>query len=52
MQLGVRIPDEIVKQLDRYVDRIRYRSRAHLITVILAEWLDEQEEGGTSGFVD
>ena len=44
MQLAVRIPDELIARLDEHVDRIHFRSRAHLITVIISEWLDEQDE--------
>lgn len=44
MQLAVRIPDKIVKGLDRHVDRVRFRSRAQLITVILADWLSEKKK--------
>lgn len=40
---AVRIPDEIVERLDKKVDKIRYRSRAHLITAILSGWLDEND---------
>jgi Arc/MetJ-type ribon-helix-helix transcriptional regulator len=42
MHLTVRIPNSIIERLDLYVDEIRYRSRAHLITVILMEWLESE----------
>ena len=44
MQITIRIPDEIIKEADQYVDNIHYRSRAHLITVALADWLEERRE--------
>ena len=43
MQLGVRIPDHLVSMLDEHVDGTRYRSRAQLITMIVAGWLAEKE---------
>lgn len=43
MQISLRIPDDIPEKLDRFVDGIRYRSRAHLISVILHEWLEREE---------
>jgi hypothetical protein len=39
MQLNFQIPDKVVEELDRFVDGIRFRNRAQLITVILADWL-------------
>lgn len=44
-QLNFRINDEVVKGIDRFVDGIHYRSRGHLINVILLEWLERQEKG-------
>jgi metal-responsive CopG/Arc/MetJ family transcriptional regulator len=43
-QLNIRIDDRIVHNLDRYVDGIRYRSRGHLINVLLVEWLLEHRD--------
>jgi hypothetical protein len=42
MQLNFSCPDEIVKELDKHVDGVRYRNRAQLMTTIFAEWLDGQ----------
>jgi len=44
VQITIRIPDDIVKEADEYIDHVHIRSRAHLITVALAEWLDRQKE--------
>ena len=44
MQITIRIPDDIIKEADEYVDNIHFRSRAHLITVVLADWLEAQTE--------
>lgn len=39
---SVRIPKEIADKLDSLVDRIKYRSRGHLVTVILHEWFEKE----------
>ena len=44
MQITIRIPDEIIEGIDEYVDHIHYRSRAHLITAVLSDWLEDQAE--------
>jgi len=36
----MRFPDRVMKALDQYVDGVRYRSKAQLITVILSDWLE------------
>lgn len=41
-QIYIRIPDRIIEKLDRHIDKIEYRSRAHLVTVILSDWLKEK----------
>jgi Arc/MetJ-type ribon-helix-helix transcriptional regulator len=40
--ITVRLPKMIVDELDRHVDGIAFRSRAHALHLILAEWLDKQ----------
>ena len=44
MQITIRVPDEIIKEIDDYIDNIHFRSRAHLITVVLSDWLEAQKE--------
>lgn len=39
MKLHFRIPDHVIRQLDKHVDGKRFRSRAQLITTILADWV-------------
>jgi len=39
-QYNMRFPDRVMKALDQYVDGVRYRSKAQLITVILSDWLE------------
>lgn len=39
---SVRIPQDIADKLDSMVDRIKYRSRGHLVTVILHEWFEKE----------
>jgi metal-responsive CopG/Arc/MetJ family transcriptional regulator len=39
MKLNLMVPDKVVKELDSFVDGIKFRSRAHLITAILADWI-------------
>ena len=50
-QVNFRIPEEIVQELNRYVDGLKIKSIPHLINVIVNEWLlyhaqfwDEEEE--------
>ena len=43
-QLGVRIPKEIIESVDSHVDGVKFRSRAHLITVLVLEWLEKQKK--------
>jgi len=44
MKLNLSIPDIIVEELDKFVDGIRFRSRAHLATIILADWITSQKQ--------
>jgi len=46
MKLSLRVPDEVIKKLDKHIDGIRYRNRAQMITAILADWVDEQGKAG------
>lgn len=39
MQISVRVPDEIVKAADEFIDKVKYRSRAQIVTVALLDWL-------------
>jgi metal-responsive CopG/Arc/MetJ family transcriptional regulator len=39
MKLSLIIPDKVVEEVDTFVDGIKFRSRAHLITAILADWI-------------
>jgi hypothetical protein len=39
-QLGVRIPSKLIDAIDSRVDGISYRSRAHLVTLIISEWAE------------
>lgn len=43
MQLNCQIDDEIIADLDKHIDRVRYRNRSHLIAIILLDWLEEQK---------
>jgi len=38
--LGVRVPLDIFNKIDSIVDSVHFRSRAHLVEVILREWLE------------
>ena len=40
MQLNFKCPDSVVRELDTFIDGIRFHSRAQLITTILATWVD------------
>jgi hypothetical protein len=40
-QISVRLEDEVVEQLDRFVDGIRHRSRAQIMVIALIEWLEQ-----------
>jgi hypothetical protein len=42
IQLGVRIPELLVRALDKYVDGSTYRSRAHLVSEMIVEWIARQ----------
>lgn len=39
MQISVRVPDDIVKAADEFIDKVKYRSRAQIVTVALLDWL-------------
>jgi metal-responsive CopG/Arc/MetJ family transcriptional regulator len=39
MKLSLIIPDKVIEELDTFVDGIKFRSRAHLITCILVDWI-------------
>jgi len=39
-QISVRLEEEVVEQLDKFVDGIRYRSRAQILIIALTEWLE------------
>lgn len=38
------LPDKVVKELEKHIDKIRYRSMNHLIHVILLEWAEKQQK--------
>jgi Arc/MetJ-type ribon-helix-helix transcriptional regulator len=40
-QISVRLEEEILEQLDKFVDGLRYRSRAQILIIALTEWLEE-----------
>lgn len=40
----IRVPDHIINNIDHFVDGVRYRSRAHLITTILKEHLEQLKQ--------
>jgi metal-responsive CopG/Arc/MetJ family transcriptional regulator len=42
--ITIRLPKMIVDELDRYVDGVTLRNRAHAFHVILAEWLESQRD--------
>lgn len=46
MQLNFKCPDSVIEELDKYVDGVRYPSRACLITVILNNWIVAQPPPG------
>ena len=41
-QLGVRMPREMVRILDTFIDGIKYQTRSHLVFTILVDWLKTQ----------
>lgn len=41
--LGVRVPLDIFRAIDKMVDGVKYRSRAHVVLIILKEWIDKNE---------
>lgn len=45
-QLNMRIPDKILRELDKYIDDVRFRNRSQLITVILSRWIDDNKAFG------
>jgi metal-responsive CopG/Arc/MetJ family transcriptional regulator len=46
MKLNFEIPTGLISKLDEYVDGIRFRSRAHAITVIVSDWLARELDAG------
>lgn len=40
MKLHLSCPDEVIQELDKYVDGIQFRNRTQLIRWILWSWLD------------
>ena len=38
------IPDKVVEELEKHVDKIRYRTMSHLIHVILLEWVEKKQK--------
>ena len=45
-QLNFKISTDLIAKLDEYVDGIRFRSRAHAITVIVSDWLARELDNG------
>lgn len=43
MQITIRVPDEIIEAADKFVDKVKYRSRAQVVTVALLDWLVRNE---------
>ena len=41
-QLNMRIPKELIEELDRHVDGVTWRNRVQLITEILRFWTNYQ----------
>lgn len=41
--MALRIPTQIVNSIDSYVDKIKYRSRNHLIVSVLYDWIAKQK---------
>jgi len=46
MQLNFKISTDLIAKLDEYVNGIRFRSRAHSITVIVSDWLARELDNG------
>lgn len=44
MQLHFSCPDEVVNELDKHVDGVRYRNRTHLMFTIFMDWLSNKEK--------
>jgi len=44
-QMSFKIHPEILDEIDKRVDNIRYRSRAHLINVALCDWFENHPVG-------
>lgn len=45
-QLNFKISTDLIAKLDEHVDGIRFRSRAHAITVIVSDWLARELDNG------
>lgn len=41
MKLNMTCPDEVIRAIDKHVDGVTFRSRSHLITFILQNWVFE-----------
>lgn len=50
----IRVPDHIIHNIDKYVDGVRFRSRAHLITTVLKDYIEQldQVDGDPDGTED
>jgi hypothetical protein len=44
MKLHFSCPDEVVKELDKHIDGVRYRNRTHLMFTIFMDWLSNKEK--------
>jgi len=42
-QITLQLPDDLQNKIEKRVDGIRFRSLAQLVSVILLDWLEEQE---------
>ena len=49
-QFSVRVDDEVLEQLDKFVDGIHYRSRAQITAIALIDWL--QDNGANLSVLD
>lgn len=39
MQLNIRIPDELVEDMDEHIDGIKYLSRSQIVAIAVSDWL-------------
>jgi Arc/MetJ-type ribon-helix-helix transcriptional regulator len=42
-QINMKIPDAVISDLDRYVERSRFNNRASLIRSILFDWIEQRK---------